>query len=340
MRFDAFDGTQTLRARVLGGLCITLGVLAALMAILNIYWSQSYFIGFLEGIFAALSYSLYVKAKRQTYTLREKNYYLLFLFVLVTYAIYSKPLSMGVYVWAFLLPTIFYLLLGKKQGLVVSLVSLVAQNINIALKQPAADMIQSIPVMVNFSFCYLSILGVSHVYESNRNKVEQALHELALTDALTGAKNRLAFKKDRSTQHQQGKVLSVLVLDIDHFKAINDTYGHEVGDDVLKIVTQRIMAVAGEGTVYRQGGEEFCVLLNCPLLEAASVAEGIRANIDEADFVSQGTTIHVTVSLGVAEFEFGQSEDDVLRLADERLYTAKTKGRNQVVASHDVSLAS
>ncbi|MEJ2763822.1 GGDEF domain-containing protein [Photobacterium sp. MCCC 1A19761] len=333
MRFDAFDGTQTLRARVLGGMCIALGVLAALMAVANILWSQSYLFALIEGIFAVLSYFLYVKSKRQTYTLREKNCYLLFLFVLVSYAIYAKPLVMGVYMWAFLLPIVFYLLLGKKQGFIVSLASLTVLMAILFFKKPVDPPFQIIPVIINFSFCYISILGVSHVYESNRDRIEQALHVLALTDALTGAKNRLAFKKDIQAKRRQKKILSILVLDIDHFKQINDTYGHEAGDDVLKKVTRCLAGIAGEDAVYRQGGEEFCVVVAQDLSGAEQLAESIRAGIETTEFVTQGCSIGVTVSLGIAQFALGLSEDDVLRIADERLYTAKLQGRNQVVSS-------
>jgi diguanylate cyclase (GGDEF)-like protein len=127
------------------------------------------------------------------------------------------------------------------------------------------------------------------------------------------------------------KPLSVIVADIDHFKQVNDTYGHLVGDEVLKEVAQFLTAICGhKGTVYRWGGEEFAILLeNYTLAEAAALAERFRSELAEGGRKTDPQTI--TASFGVAAFsEAIRNEQALFQAADEALQTAKREGRNQI----------
>jgi diguanylate cyclase (GGDEF)-like protein/PAS domain S-box-containing protein len=160
------------------------------------------------------------------------------------------------------------------------------------------------------------------------------LARLASTDHLTGLPNRRAFQErlageiERARRH--GRALSLVLVDIDHFKRVNDTHGHPAGDRVLVEVAARLDAlVRGGGTVARVGGEEFAVILpEADGRSAVAAAERLRLAIEGAEFAEAGA---LTVSAGVCAFEGAFTEDDLFRLADAALYRAKAQGRNRVV---------
>ncbi len=166
------------------------------------------------------------------------------------------------------------------------------------------------------------------------------LTQKAYRDQLTGAYNRYAFakiaKKQRILALQSKKPLSLLILDIDHFKQINDSYGHAVGDFILKegvsLVKQFLRKTS---SLARIGGEEFCILLpKNKKFEALIVAERIRTKIEEHKFIYKDNVIKITISIGVAEFVMdGQTIKQTLTAADSALYIAKNKGRNRVEAA-------
>lgn len=164
----------------------------------------------------------------------------------------------------------------------------------------------------------------------------EELERLARQDALTGLPNRRVATERLAAEFQAmrrtGAPYAVLMLDIDFFKRVNDTWGHEVGDQVLKRLAQVLRAsVRATDLAARLGGEEFVVLLpDTPLEAALSVAEKIRQAVQAASDPVAGT---VTVSIGVAlASPQDRNEDDVLRRADAGLYAAKSAGRNRVVA--------
>jgi two-component system, cell cycle response regulator len=159
---------------------------------------------------------------------------------------------------------------------------------------------------------------------------------LATIDPLTGAHNKrhfddiLAKETRRAVQH--GTALCLVLLDIDHFKRINDTFGHHAGDWVLARVAETIKALLDPGGLFcRVGGEEFAVIApNTERKGALAASERIRAAIERASFDYEGRHIPVTVSLGVAEVAPMDSPDELYQRADEKLYASKTVGRNRV----------
>jgi len=164
-----------------------------------------------------------------------------------------------------------------------------------------------------------------------RNK---ALEELATSDQLTGLNNRrsldakLAAEMERSNRYHEA--LSIIMFDIDHFKHVNDTWGHPVGDDVLKQMA-RIAAslVRGPDDLFRWGGEEFLIVAPHTDLQGALVlAEKLRAAIEMDTFPSVGT---LTASFGVAELRPAEDSEDWFKRVDQALYRAKNNGRNRVV---------
>lgn len=159
------------------------------------------------------------------------------------------------------------------------------------------------------------------------------LNRLAITDRLTGAWNRRHFEEEAAAEmarvQRYGEPLSVVLFDIDHFKLINDRYGHLTGDQVLIEVTKRIGRHLRTGDLLaRWGGEEFLVMLpSCAAAEAMKLAEKLRALMAAEPFRDVGA---VTSSFGVAEFRPDETLDDWLKRVDDALYAAKAAGRNCV----------
>ena len=166
---------------------------------------------------------------------------------------------------------------------------------------------------------------------------EQKLIELNTKDALTGVYNRrymetkLKEEFDRHSRYQ--RPLSILMIDIDFFKKVNDTYGHQGGDLVLKAVASSVMThIRKTDTFARYGGEEFCCMLPETAPEAAEiVAENIRRQIEAMTNEFEGKTIKVTISLGISNITDGDSIDSMIKRADDALYEAKHSGRNRFV---------
>jgi diguanylate cyclase (GGDEF)-like protein len=162
-------------------------------------------------------------------------------------------------------------------------------------------------------------------------------NQLARTDPLTGLPNRRALEEWGANalgeRRAQQTTLSLLVIDIDHFKRINDRYGHKGGDIALRALAHALAAaVRREDLVARQGGEEFVILLYNQSLEAAvATAERIRKIIEELEIVVDDHVLKATVSSGIAVFEADDTFDAVLRRADRALYAAKLAGRNCVM---------
>lgn len=164
----------------------------------------------------------------------------------------------------------------------------------------------------------------------------RAATQSALRDPLTDTGNRIAMDQtlereiEMSRRHSQP--LSLLMLDIDHFKQINDTYGHSAGDDVLKAVAASIKnQLRNVDMVFRFGGEEFLILLSNTSREAAAmVGERLRFAAQAQDYVAEGKMIELTVSIGCSTLLPGESAESLLRRADSALYVAKREGRNRL----------
>jgi len=172
------------------------------------------------------------------------------------------------------------------------------------------------------------------------NKVEETNRQLLImsqTDSLTGLYNRRYFMDlftvefERALRYEND--LSFIILDIDHFKSINDTHGHQAGDEVLKKTAEMVKSnLRTSDCICRYGGEEFCMLLPQTNLDRAIIiAEKLRRTVSEAFFPVNGSTITLTASFGVTHF---RKEDklftDLIERADKALYEAKNNGRNRV----------
>jgi diguanylate cyclase len=181
------------------------------------------------------------------------------------------------------------------------------------------------------------------VIRDSLNKSE----ERARTDALTGLPNRHAldefFRVAQIAAMEKGEPLSVLLIDIDHFKSFNDNFGHGVGDQVLRLMAKVLRERVREIDLpARYGGEELiAVLPGADLAACAAVAERIRRSISECSITRRSTgevLPSITVSIGVGEFQMGESMADLIDRCDRALYLAKGTGRNRVVTENELDL--
>jgi len=175
---------------------------------------------------------------------------------------------------------------------------------------------------------FLLVLGLRKwVSQSNR---------YATTDDLTGISTRRNFlnhlNKEIAISKRYGVDLSIIFFDIDHFKKINDSFGHHVGDEVLVLTVKQVLAQLREVDIFaRFGGEEFVLCLpNIDLVQAQAVAEKIRASLGNIQFKDMKS---ISASFGVAQYRNSESDDELLKRADDAMYEAKDNGRNCVVVS-------
>jgi diguanylate cyclase (GGDEF)-like protein len=183
----------------------------------------------------------------------------------------------------------------------------------------------------------VSLLGITRDI-TERKKVEQELERLSQVDMLTGLANRRRFMQlaehELSRKRRYGGDLAVFMMDLDHFKVVNDTYGHQTGDLVLQRVGEICREILRDvDCVGRLGGEEFAVLLpRTDTAHAMAVAERLRDAVAQASvYAPHGETVRFTISIGVATMQEEHTTlDALLNQADRALYQAKHSGRNRV----------
>jgi len=188
--------------------------------------------------------------------------------------------------------------------------------------------------LVGFGFVVAAIIK----WIKHDEEVKDRLLELASLDDLTGIMNRrvfdIEFKRDFANAKRYNKPLSLITIDLDHFKEINDKHGHFFGDLVLKMFSKEVSGLLREGDVFsRWGGDEFCIILpETRGVDAVKVAEKIRFAVKNIHVKTDNAPIYFTVSIGVTELK--QDDSDVMVLidrADKALYGAKDMGRDKTV---------
>lgn len=247
-------------------------------------------------------------------------------------------------IWICLLPACGQLLVGRRKGMIMTgamfLITVFLLWTPVGRGFLLYQYTQSF--CMRFPLVYISFWLVGTFFETIRLltyneliKVKEKYLHLSTHDTLTGVYNRYWFNaRIRATLQQEKPSCALLMLDVDFFKHINDTYGHLFGDRVLcQIAAALERETAGQATVCRWGGEEFAVLIeNGDVAQASRMAERLRATIGEHTFVTtQGEKVKITVSIGVAMAAISDKTPETLvSTADKALYQAKEKGRNCV----------
>ncbi len=265
--------------------------------------------------------------------------YLFPFFTIMMVAMASPRSTANVFIWIFLIPIVSHLLVGRVKGLGMSLLYIgIATAIFFHRFGHDPQMMQP-PVLANISVLTLCLIAFSHVYEITREQSEQRLTQQAHSDPLTQLPNRAhlqtRFDLERSRHQRQGNPLSLVLLDLDFFKRINDTHGHAAGDKALQYFANLMRTTVRQtDLVARMGGEEFCLLLpDTDKEQARMVADKIRRKLSQEALDLEGAPVTLTVSGGIAQLGAdGDTLDILTRSADEKLYEAKSTGRNRIAA--------
>ncbi|MCV6615418.1 MAG: GGDEF domain-containing protein [Cellvibrionaceae bacterium] len=320
-------------------LCLSLfmTVVCCFFAVLN-YVRQLYYLAALELVIASCSILFYlaiVKRWQQRSWLVE---FVLFFNLSLVLIFCAPQTGANVFLWMLLMPLISYAALGRKQGFCFSLVFLVATLFIFNWRFELLTDLESMAVFFNIFFSSMVVWGVSHVHEGSRVEQQQQLMKLAAEDALTGLYNRFRlnefFNREVALAKRENSELSLLLMDLDRFKKVNDRYGHDVGDQVLMKVAQLIKNnIRQSDYAFRVGGEEFCVILPAAnSKEAEIVAENLRQLLAQTVLVIADIKVSITISIGVCQWRPEQSSfAEIYSLADRCMYQAKHQGRNQVM---------
>jgi len=265
-----------------------------------------------------------------------ENFILIGMIILLTGIIIHGGIANTAIYWIYTYPLLSFFLKGNRGGLIwnIVLIGVVVilsflNKLNIVpIPYSSAEIRQALSA-------YIVIMVLAYIFESALLSSYEKIKKLATTDPLTGAFNRYQlFKKleeeiERSKRY--GSHLSLIMFDIDNFKSINDTYGHNVGDQVLKITIDTIKKhLRKTDTLGRFGGEEFMII--CPNIDsegAKKIAEKIRKLVRDINIHS---IPEITISIGVAEYNYGEDISEFIKKADIALYSAKNKGKNRVEA--------
>jgi len=242
----------------------------------------------------------------------------------------------------FILPPILIFLRGSRTG---GILLLIMTGISIAILffiDPRLILPHySVPMKVVFMVCFVSLSVFSFLHEISREYMEKQLESAASHDSLTGLFNRREMNrilKTESLRSQRYKrPFSLIMCDIDHFKKINDVYGHKFGDTVLQMIADVLVKTTrSQDFISRWGGEEFIILLPETELNGALVAaERLRSRIAEESIIFGKEEVSVTMSFGVGEFDPGFSIEENIEKADKAMYVAKRSNRNCIKKAAD-----
>ena len=192
----------------------------------------------------------------------------------------------------------------------------------------------------NFGFLFLvtAIFLVEMQTATNQLKCQnEALDRMASIDPLTGLYNRRSMHSFLDQAMEENAPFCLIMCDIDDFKKVNDTYGHDIGDTVLREIAHMIQKqVENQGRACRWGGEEMLLLIDSGLPRAQQIAENIRSGVNKFDFCLEDQTIHCSITIGIALHQEGETIDHTITHADNNLYYGKHKGKNRVVSDEEL----
>ncbi|GGC67867.1 GGDEF domain-containing protein [Marinobacter halophilus] len=246
--------------------------------------------------------------------------------------------SIAAFVWVLMMPVLAYLLLGKHEGMILSVPFMVLGYVAYYFFLEEVGTAGSMIDLLNMLLCGVLMQIFMHLYEARREEAEQRLVDMAQTDALTGLANRATFQSTLARTiaecERSGDGFALVIMDVDHFKLVNDTLGHDAGDHVLhdigKSLTERLRA---SDFVGRLGGEEFGLILrNVKPADAFELMDELRGRIAGRELRYGEAGIRVTASFGIAQWpEHGRSAETLFCVADRCLYSGKRAGRNRVL---------
>lgn len=296
-------------------------------------------------LFASFVYFLGYYAYRKFKKIKITSAIILYsLYILMFYLIYTGGVKNTGPLWIFIVAPVSVYIHGLKRGLIdMALFVIIITTIMFIPTDMVAHTAYSTEFKLRLICSFVTVTFLSALYEYSREKsykhtleLSKKYQQLAHHDPLTKLSNRRdalsILKREQARIIRSKEALSIIICDVDHFKKINDQYGHNAGDAVLvelaKIFTHNIR---GQDCVVRWGGEEFLFILPQTLAKNANVcAEKIQKKLQDNLVNYKGEDIKVTVSMGIEQFNGNQSIDEIINNADKYLYQAKNAGRNQI----------
>ena len=313
----------------------TLGVFSILQCFAGNYWLAG-----AELITCGLLLWAAQRLKRVTRLVPWIIAYLLPTFCFILYIIVMPDASAAAFVWLYMIPLLAYLLLGKQRAFLLTALFMCAGLLLYFTDNHLTLDTRGLIDLGNAALCGVLILVFVHIYDGLRMQAYEELERLAQTDSLTGVASRGSFQHalQRSIQdaERSNGHLVLVLLDVDHFKQVNDQWGHEAGDMALQhicqILQQRLRVTDFLG---RLGGEEFGLLLrHIDSTGADPVVDKLRKQIAEQPLEYDGEQIALSATFGLATWPVdGRSTAELYRAADRRLYSGKRRGRNQLVSA-------
>ncbi len=328
----AFTEYQTQKVTIIRNMVVIVTMIFFGYAVIN-FQQGATVVYISEFILSALGVLILLKIKNWS-KVWVKNFSLIFCIILCSYLLFVLHLE-GIentsHIWLTAIPITAYLITGRKGGIWLTSLSLVVAIFILGFKEYFALSNTSIESVFDVLLPYTWVWVLAHIYETSNANNHKRLLDFATKDVLTNLYNRRAFY-DIFSDNQQFP-LGLMEIDLDFFKSINDTYGHDAGDFVLKSVanllrTQEIKKVH----VFRIGGEEFAMLLpSFNLEQTLEIANHLLTELRNNPIEYNDKTIAVTASIGVAISDKDCDLDSLMKQADKHLYTAKNTGRDKIV---------
>lgn len=296
-------------------------------------------LGILEVVMTVYSVGLLLASRRSANLRGWILAFLLPFFSIMMFAFAHPESSAKVFIWVLLIPLVAHLLVGRILGIVLSLaVVLLAGAIYLWRFHDDPDLVNPLE-LANVGVCTLTVLIFSRVYELTRERSEARLRKLATTDALTGLANRTRFSDvftwERNKAMRENYPLALILIDLDYFKSINDSHGHEAGDRVLKHIADLISGrLRSTDLLCRMGGEEFAIMVsNVNLSQVEHLTRELQKVVADTPCEIDGKSLSVTFSAGIAQLRSdGQDLRSLFSAADRRMYQSKAEGRNRITS--------
>lgn len=246
--------------------------------------------------------------------------------------------------WFYVFPALGFYIFGIRYGISISITAIIAVLIIFSFPQlPFVSTEYGADFKIRFLATFSFVAVFAYILDDARRTAKKELIDMAVlyeyaarTDELTSLSNRRDMNECLSKEfyrHQRSNsYFSIILIDVDHFKKVNDNYGHDAGDAVLKEFSTLLKALSRQiDIVSRWGGEEFLMLLpDTSLIQALTLAERLRSSVAQHTFKYKSETIPITISAGVCAVNQHENINQILKQADINLYEAKVKGRNRI----------
>lgn len=320
----------------LRGLSMLASVLASCFAIIN-FARDYYAFAVIEIIFSVAIFLIYLQIKKSEDILFWAFFFSALVSLTFLTAMTFARVDITAYGWLFVFPVLYYLLLGSQHGRVLTTLIILLTAFVYGYRFWGDMTFFNVGKLLNFASPLLVVWLFTHIFERSRELAQSDLFRMASHDPLTGLLNRVQlesiFTREYIMSRRRDEALSLIIIDLDYFKKVNDQYGHQVGDQVLchfaRLLNENIRR---SDYAFRVGGEEFCIILpGATAATAEGIANKILSSIGKARVNIGNVHLAISFSAGIASIaDDGDQFKQLYRKADQRLYQAKRNGRHQI----------